>query len=194
MLLTRIARKRSEPWGEFAREMGLTFNRGGALRSHSVRGTYRGRQVHEAKLTVGFGDDPERADGLSLHVENSGKFELSIQPWPWIFRAIGAYHPATAKQPLKGSFNLAGSPQQYLDRAIDLIESCDPRLLATLMTHPPHIQLKGSRLVFVPADPTQMNDTITILNLSCDLVELAEQMGGQSPAVAGDTHRGQATH
>jgi hypothetical protein len=192
LLLARIARQRSEPWIQLARQTGLTLDPSSVWRSYSVHGTYRGRQVHKAKLAVG--DWPERADGFSLDVENPGMFSLSIRPLPWLFRIVSAPDTASAKQRLQGRFEFQGVPQRFREGAIDLIGRSDPRLLASLVSHPPHIQLNGSRLVCVPADPTYVNDTIAFLNLCCDLAELAEQMGGHPPAVIRDTDRGQATH
>jgi hypothetical protein len=78
-------------------------------------------------------------------------------------------------------FSVTGSPHEYLQGAVDLIVQSDPHLFAWILRNFPSVELKGERLVCDQnAELTNVDDQIALLNLLCDMAELAEKMGSES--------------
>lgn len=84
---------------------------------------------------------------------------------------------SSEKQKFDRCFSIDGAPREYLQRAVDLICRSEPGLLAWMIHYRPSIELKGENIYcWQNGEFTDLNSQIALLNLLCDLADLAECM------------------
>jgi hypothetical protein len=84
---------------------------------------------------------------------------------------------SSGNQDFDKCFHALGSPRGYVQGAVDLIVRRDPHLLPWILRNSTFIELKGERLVCDQhAELTNVDDQISLLDLLCDLAELAEEI------------------
>lgn len=180
VFIPRALRQRAaqaEAWKQFAQRSGLLLNAaeldsGGSPASPVVSGEYRGRRVSLFKDVTEYfaydGSIPVVHTVLSLGVENAHDYQLAFQG---------------------RSFKHRGDPPEFVEKALRLLEAnselFNHRRGATMLTEavltlvnwkPPSIILKGRELTCTQSGvPTDIPHQVELLNVLCDLAELAER-------------------
>ena len=167
-----------EGWSELTQRTGLIYAPGYPL---SVRGEYRGRYLSITLITFGDTDNGFplcQNTRITLNVRNSDCLSISIQAQKlkdYIRRFTGN---SNENFNFDKRFSIRGSPHEYLQKAVDLIVRSGPRLPARALRNYPSIELKGDTLICNQnGELTNVDDQLALLNLLCDLAELAEKMG-----------------
>jgi hypothetical protein len=76
-------------------------------------------------------------------------------------------------------FSVARSPREHVQGAVDRIVQSEPRLLSWIMRNLPSIELRGDKLsCWQNGELTNVDDQKALLDLLCNLADLAEKMGG----------------
>ena len=169
-------------WPALAQRTGLTldsniFNIPKALYHYpGLRGSYRGHS-----LTVKLMGDSERIappnTSISLPMQNCACCSLSIQSKTFHDYIHGITEFPSGNLDFDRRFSSKGAPPEYLQRAVDRIVRSDPGLLAWVLRNFPSIELKGDSLICSQNGVlTNVDDQKALLNLLCDLAELAEEM------------------
>lgn len=180
-----------EMWSELANRTRLTYEPGyedvdntlwvqGPLGDPmKVWGDYRGRYIYIGRSAHRAGDDYPFVVNtkIRLDVKNSALFSLEIHQTGWLRRFIGSEKLSDWNKDLGQRLSVAGSPQEYLQNAIRLIDTADPSLRMWLIDYHPRIRLAQSHLTCELGKLTDIGIQTALLELLCDLAELAEKMG-----------------
>jgi hypothetical protein len=198
----------SEAWSALAQQAGLSFipaskSMFGNYGPASVRGQYRGRNISIKKvfevLEFPFGkyDDDDIYlvfTQISFSVTNPANFSLSVGENVWRPKPVVEGWIASGDKEFDRYFALKGWPREFLQKSVNLIMPRKSLLLQRpprtiqLTTNPlgstswrrPSIELKGSELVCRQHGVlTDVHKQIALLNLLCDMAELAEGMGSK---------------
>lgn len=178
--------KQVDCWPELAQRTGLTFDPNifnipkGLYHYPGLRGEYR-----DHSLTVKLFGDSERNDPpntfITIELQNRASFSLSIQAMRVLDYVNKTTEFPSANQDFYSRFSVIGLPREYVQGVVDLIAKCDPHLLAWIMRSFPSIELKSQNLVCSQnGELTNVDDQRALLNLLCDLAELAEKMGSDN--------------
>jgi hypothetical protein len=177
--------KQVNAWPELALRTGLTYTKkpqkwwDPAVNPPSISGDYRGRYLTMYLFNYG---NPDRIDTLIyqntsilLDVQNCAQLSLFI-----VGKDAGNTHMIldipSGNRDFDRCFSVTGSPREYVQGAVDLIVQSDPHLFAWIMRYFPSIELKGERLICEQnGELTSIDDQVALLNLLCDLAELAER-------------------
>jgi hypothetical protein len=179
--------KQVDAWLEVSQRTGLTFDPNifniPKVPYHypGLRGEYRDRS-----LTVKLFGDSERNEPpntfITIDLKHQASFSLSIQARRVLDYIYKTTEFPSANQDFDRRFSVRGSPHEYVQEAVDLIVRSDPPLLAWIMRSFPYIELKGENLFCSQnSELTNLDDQIALLNLLCDLAELAEKIGRDHP-------------
>lgn len=178
-----LARRREtirqvEAWLELSQRTGLTCTPG---YPRSVRGEYRGRSLQLALFT--FGDPDHDAPvfqntSIRLDVQNCARFSLSIQAKSVLDYTDKQMAASSGILDFDRHYKIMGSPRAYMQGVVDLIVQSEPHLLEWMMRKFPSIELTGEHLICEQnSELTNVDDQIALLNLLCDMAELAEKTG-----------------
>lgn len=183
-----LARRRQiqlqvDAWPEVARRTGLSFDPNifnipkPLYHYPGLRGEYRGHS-----LSVKLFADSERNEApntiTSIDTQNYASFSLCVQaksPLEYIHQItrFPSENPDFDRR-----FSVIGSPDEYVQGAVDLVVRSEPRLLAWILRSFPTIELKRDSLICRQhREFTNVDDQIALLDLLCDIADLAERMG-----------------
>ena len=185
-----------EMWSELANRTGLTYEPGyedvdttvwipGPLGDPmKVWGDYRGRYIYMGRAAYSAGDDyPSVVNTkIRLDVENRALFSLDIHQKGWLRRFIGSGKLSGWNEGLDQHLSVAGWSQEYLRRAKELIGSTNPSLKTWMIDYHPPIRLAQSHLTCELGKLTDIDIQSALLDLLCDLAELAEKMESEAGA------------
>ena len=178
-------RRQVKGWVELAERTGLIFDSNifnvPVRIDHypGLRGEYRGHSVSITLLGDSERNDPPNTS-ISLHVANCAHFSLSIQAKKFHDYIHGVTEVSSGNVDFDRRFSIEGSPKEYLLSAVDLIVRSDRPLLGWIFQHFPSIELREETLTCAQnGELTNVINQLALLNLLCDLVELAEQMGSK---------------
>jgi len=178
-----------EMWSELANRTGLTYEPGyedvdylfqGPLGDPMrVWGDYRGRYIHMGRVAYSVGDDyPSVVNTkIRLDVQNSALVSLDIHQKGWLRKLIGSGKLSGWGEDLDQHLSIAGQPQEFLQSASELIGRADPSLKTWMIDYHPPIRLAQSHLTCELGKLTDIHIQTALLDLLCDLAELAEKMG-----------------
>lgn len=179
--------KQVDAWPKLSQRTGLAYTPAtmtqkwwdSSVYPPSVRGEYRGRFLSMAQISSNTDSSfPYQNATISLNVRNGAHFSLSIQAKKVLAYIHKTVEVRSGDTDFDRRFSAIGSPCEYVLGAADLIIRSDPRLLAWIMRSFPSIELKGENLFCSQnSELTNLDDQIALLNLLCDLAELAEKMG-----------------
>jgi hypothetical protein len=186
----RELEKQVKAWPELARRTGLTYSpasgsqqgRSAHLNRPSVRGKYRGHYVSVDLVTRGNPEEPMwhvyQNTSIGVHVDNRASFWLSIRPKMGLSKQHTSNDVSSGNRDFDRCVSVEGWPRKYRQMAARLIVHRYPRLMGWLMHNDPCIDLRGALLVcWQNGEVTEVEDQIALLDLLCDLAELAEGMG-----------------
>jgi hypothetical protein len=189
ILRGKETQRQVEAWPELAQRTGLTYTPAtkpqkwwdSSVYPPNVHGEYRGRYLSLDSITMDRGriDIPVYQNtSISLNVENYAPCSLSIQAKNALDYIRKPIELPSGNLDFDRCFTVTGSPREYVLAAADRIIHSDPRLFAWIMQKFPSIELKGENLVCDQnGELTNVDDQIALLNLLCDLAELAENLG-----------------
>jgi hypothetical protein len=178
-----------EMWSELADRTGLTYEPGYEDVDNSFRGPlgdpmrvwgdYRGRYIYMGRAAHSAGDDyPSVVNTIiRLDVQNSALFSLDIHQKGWLRKLTGSGKLSGWGEDLDQRLSIAGQPQEFLQSASELIGSADPSLKTWMIDYHPPIRLAQSHLTCELGKLTDIDIQSALLDLLCDLAELAEKMG-----------------
>jgi hypothetical protein len=180
--------KQVETWPELAQRTGVAFNPNvfnSPFREYyrpGLRGEYRG---HSLAVDLFIYGDADRMDAfiyqntsISLDVENRGLFSFSIHAERVRDDTHEMLGISSENPDFDRHYSITGSPREYVQGAVDLIGGSEPQLLTWILRNSPFIELKGDHLVCDQnGELTNVDNQLALLNLLCDLAELAEEMG-----------------
>jgi hypothetical protein len=177
--------KQVDAWSELTQRIGLIYTPAKNLYPPSVHGEYRGRSLSINLFIYGDRDNTfaliYQNTSIALEVENHSGLSLSIQARRDRVRKSNNMEFSSGSQNFNRLFSVTGSPSEFIQRAVDLVVQSDPRLFAWLIRSLPSIELKGERLVCDQnSELTNVDDQNDLLDLLCDLADLAEKMEYES--------------
>lgn len=189
-------------WSELARQTGLTYvpSKPSFLSFTSPRlfGEYRGRYVSmtlEVEGGSGEYDVPTVFTKITLQVINRAHLSLDIRERCSLLRRAGKNDIRSGNHEFDRRFQVRGRPSEFVQRTIDLpdlqnillSDESQSRIMKTAYAlswvsySRPTIELKDWDLVCrVQGVPTLVYAQTAMLNMLCDLAELAEQMDSDS--------------
>ena len=169
--------KQINAWPELALRTGMTYTPG-----YSVHGEYRGRCLSLIFDRELIGSTTR----ISLDVLNSFRCSLFIQAKSVLDYIRKNAEVSSGNQEFDRHFSVTGSPRQYAQGAVNLIVHSDSHLLAWIMQKSPSVELKGEHLgCDQNGELTNVDDQLALLNLLCDLAELAEEMESDDVKLSG---------
>jgi hypothetical protein len=184
-------------WAEFARHTDLDLDPGrmyyiGNSIPPSVSGIYRNRKVSISKYVrhqaAYEGSIPVVFTCMSLEVKNLTGASLTINSKSFMNRLFGSRGVSSGDHQLDEHYQIDGQPDNFIRSAVRLIAlhrellerpkgiimRTDYPLSTTNWTRP-SIYLKESQLVcFQSGVPTNIPNQVRLLNLLCDIAEIAE--------------------
>ena len=187
-------------WSELAEKTGLEFKQDHSLffEDLSLKGQYRGRRVCMSKVirqrSYGEGSIFRVFTRMSLEVNNTGGCNLNVRSKPFLNKVFRFGGKASGNGDFDKRFQFDGKPGKFLWKARQLIVQhlvllrkpdgvimlTDTMVLATNWRLPT-IQLQGSQLICLQSGvPIHIPSQVEILNLLCDLADLAEGMRSES--------------
>ena len=189
-----------EMWSELANRSGLTYEPGyedvdsvfqGPLGDPMrVWGDYRGRYIYMGRVAYGSRDGYSVGDDypsvvntkIRLDVQNSALVSLDIHQKGWLRKLIGSGKLSGWGEDLDQRLSIAGQPQEFLQSASELIGRADPSLKTWMIDYHPPIRLAQSHLTCELGKLTDIHIQTALLDLLCDLAELAEKMRSEAGA------------
>ncbi len=187
-------------WWQLAAHAGLIFHGleldlWGSSRSPAVSGAYRGRQVRVSRIVqqidASEGSVPAVYTRMSLEVNNAAGCRLSLGSASFLERIFGRDRTRSGDKEFDHRFRVSGDPATFAQKAVEVLAS-HVDLFARpagviqrtdcawswVSWSPPSIQLKGPELTCTQSGvPTYIPHQVALLNLLCDLAELAERAG-----------------
>ncbi len=187
-----------EVWSQLAAHTGLAFNGvdldlGGSSQSPGLSGLYRGRQVSVSK-DVEYHDAyeggiPVAYTRMRLSVKSHSGCCLKFGGRSFLARIFGANRASSGSSEFDRRYLVSGAPAAFLGRAFQLLvtgaglfEKPDGLIMRTddalswVLWSSPSILLDGYELTCTQSGvPTDIPHQVALLNLLCDLAELAEQ-------------------
>ena len=195
-------RELEEIWSELAGQTGLTYVSGKrsflSFLSPRLSGEYRDRDVSitlEIESGGGEYDTPRVFTKITLQVINHAHLSLDIRERPPIFSRVGKNDIRSRNHEFDRHFRVRGTPPEFAQRAIELpdlqnlllSDESQSRIkkmayaLSWASSSRPSIKLKDWDLIcLVHGVLTLVDVQITMLNMLCDLAELAEQTASDS--------------
>lgn len=189
-------------WSELARQTGLTYIPGKrSFPSHifpHLYGEYRGRYVSMSLEIEGSRDEYDISrvfTKIALQVINPAHLSLEISEKWLLTRRIWKKEILSGNSEFDQRFRVTGKPPEFVQRAINmpdlqnilLLDESQSKImkaayaLSWASSSRPTITLKGWDLVcLVHGVLTLVDVQIAMLNMLCDLADLAEQTGSDS--------------
>lgn len=195
-------KKVAATWSELAEKTGLELEQDHSyiFENLSLNGLYRGRQVSMATVmkdqSYGEGSITRVFTQMLLEVNNTGDCRLTMRGKPFLNKIFKIGGRTSGNGDFDWLFRFDGRPNDFLQKARQLIvwhpvllRKPDGVILTSAINWSlPSIYLQGSNLICLQSGvPTHTSDQISILNLLCDLAELAEKAGSES--VSSDARR-----
>jgi len=172
--------KKVEAWSELAQRTGLTYGPG-----YSVRGEYRSRVLRQTLESEVIGPPWTL---ISLNVKNNTGFSLAIQVMRIFNHGSQIPEISSGNPDFNNRFRVTGLPWEFVRASGDLIVHSDPHLLAWMMRIDCSIKLDGENLLWSQnSELTDVDDQFALLNLLCDIAELAERMGNEATSLTAGT-------
>ena len=167
---------------------GILFNLGSwTIRHATATGTYRGRTATFSMTGEGGGwtgeygeSSPYQYAVVSLGVANNAQYRLTIEGKGFLSRLFHRSVITTSVLQFNQKLVIIGKPQDFLQRVGDWIPSIVPHLLAWMIEEQPRITLRGSKMTCKHSLIKDIERQVSILNLMCDLADLAEHSGSNS--------------
>lgn len=176
----------SEVWREIARHTGLAFQPGSAFLSvlglarPEIRGEYRSRHVSLRRFPT-YGYESSWVDiEISIRVKNPAKCLLTIRPKGLLRGKSQPGNLVTGNEQFDRRIVVHGQPREYVQKAVVLIAHSDPRLLASLASSPPTIELTHSQLTCRTSERASVHEYVALLSLLCTIAQIAEEMGTET--------------
>lgn len=188
----RDVERQVQAWMELAQRSGLTFDSNifnapaRVVHSPGVHGQYRNRPVSITLLGVYERDVPAYYllpphTSISIQLKNCARVSLCIQAKTFHEYMQGITEVHSGNLGFDGHFNVKSSPYEYVQSAIDLMLRNDTNLLSWILQHFPSIELREENLTCRQnGELTSVDDQLALLNLLCDLAELAEQIASKA--------------
>jgi hypothetical protein len=182
-------------WSELARQTGLTFvpSKRSLLSYIAPRlfGEYRGRYVSISLEMEGGGEyeSPTTFTKIAPQVINQAHVSLETKEKWWLTRRAGKRDILSGNHEFDRRFRVSGTPPDFAQRAIHLpalqnillLDESQDKIMKTVYSRPT-IKLKDWDLIcLVHGVLTHVEVQTAMLNMLCDLADLAEQ-SGSNPA------------
>jgi hypothetical protein len=179
-------------WSELAEKTGLELERDHSyiFENLSLSGFYRGRRVSISTVckeqAYGEGSITRVFTHMSLEVNNTGGCFLTMRGRPFLNKIFKLGGEISGNVNFDRRFRFGGQPGDFLQKAQQIIiqhpillRKPDGIILSPALNWRslPSIQLQGSHLICLQSGvPMHVLGQVSILNLLCDLAELAEKM------------------